>query len=107
MKHGLLAHIVTLILAIQITAISTNVLIVIDNNEVSKDVCVKQKSKNKKNPLPILPELEEEEEIITHNKNWSIISETPRILISTIAFGYHLIDVHDHTLETSSPPPRA
>ncbi|QSE96106.1 hypothetical protein [Fulvivirga lutea] len=107
MKHNLLVHIVTLLLAFQITAISTNVFTALENKEVGKDACIQQKAKNKKNPLPVLPELEEEEEIITHSRNWSLISDSSNRLLSVITFGFHLKDIREHTLETSLPPPKA
>ena len=101
--------ILILSIAILITLLSSNV---IDFSNLSSntlndyELCIDEDSNNENDSLPDFLELEEEEEIIAHEKRIALIKSASERVLSIIQFGYHIEQAKKLECDLKSPPPR-
>lgn len=101
--------ILILSMAILITLLSSNAIILptqpfetLGNDEL----CFSQENNNQNDSLPDLLELEEEEELVVHDKRMGLIKCASERVLSIIQFGYHIDKIKNSNGEIKSPPPR-
>lgn len=96
-------------MAILITLLSGNAIVLPTKSIETlgdNELCLTQENNDQNESLPDFLELEEEEELIVHEKKMGLIKCTTERVLSIIQFGYHIEKIKSSSGEIKGPPPR-